>query len=277
MKPLCIYHKNCADGFGAAWVVNKAYDGDVELYGATHGDAPPDVRARTVIIVDFSYPRKVLLEMAMAAEKIVVLDHHKTAEADLVDLPSNVKTVFDMSRSGAIITWNSFAAGDPPTLLLHIQDRDLWRFEMYGTRAVSAALFSYAYELEVWDKLFATPIEELILEGTAIERKHFKDINELLPQVTRTMNIAGHKVPVANLPYIFSSDAGYILCKDKPFAACYMDTPTGRVFSLRSEKDFGLDVSEIAKLFGGGGHKNAAGFKVPHHQAAMFERTGESN
>jgi nanoRNase/pAp phosphatase (c-di-AMP/oligoRNAs hydrolase) len=38
---------------------------------------------------------------------------------------------------------------------------------------------------------------------------------------------------------------------------------TSAIFSLRSTEE-GLDVSEIAKLYGGGGHKHAAGFKVPH-------------
>jgi uncharacterized protein len=46
------------------------------------------------------------------------------------------------------------------------------------------------------------------------------------------------------------------------FAACYWDTPAGRVFSLRSA-GLGLDVSAIAKRFGGGGHLHAAGFSVP--------------
>lgn len=32
----------------------------------------------------------------------------------------------------------------------------------------------------------------------------------------------------------------------------------------------GLDVSEIAKLYGGGGHKNAAGFKVGYDRLAEF-------
>lgn len=45
------------------------------------------------------------------------------------------------------------------------------------------------------------------------------------------------------------------------FAACYWDTPTGRVFSLRST-DEGMDVSVIASQYGGGGHRNAAGFRV---------------
>jgi len=49
--------------------------------------------------------------------------------------------------------------------------------------------------------------------------------------------------------------------KGEPFAACYMDTPEGRVYSLRSSDD-GLDVGEIAKKFGGGGHKHAAGLEL---------------
>ena len=30
-KKMCIYHGNCADGFGAAWVVRKALGSDVEF------------------------------------------------------------------------------------------------------------------------------------------------------------------------------------------------------------------------------------------------------
>ena len=40
-------------------------------------------------------------------------------------------------------------------------------------------------------------------------------------------------------------------------------TTDGRVFSLRSTEE-GLDVSEIAKQYGGGGHKHASGFRVPY-------------
>jgi oligoribonuclease NrnB/cAMP/cGMP phosphodiesterase (DHH superfamily) len=57
-------------------------------------------------------------------------------------------------------------------------------------------------------------------------------------------------------------DAGHIMGKGEPFAACYWDTPGWRVFSLRSE-DGAQDVSEVAAKFGGGGHKHAAGFKLP--------------
>jgi oligoribonuclease NrnB/cAMP/cGMP phosphodiesterase (DHH superfamily) len=114
---------------------------------------------------------------------------------------------------------------------------------------------------------------DLINDGEAIERKHFKDIDELLKVTTRELIIGGVTVPVANLPYTFVSDAAGKLSIGKPFAACYWDTPNGRTFGLRSQKD-GLDVSEIAKYYGGGGHKHAAGFTVSYQMAQTLEVPG---
>lgn len=270
MKPLCIYHGNCADGFTAAWVANQAFGGEIELYAGTYQADPPDVTDRDVYLVDFSYKRPVLEAMRDKAKRIVVLDHHKTAEADLRDLPG-VESVFDMNRSGARIAWDYWRPGrEPPRTLLHVEDRDLWRFLLPYTREIQANIFSYPYELKVWNELMAADPMELAKEGKAIERKHFKDVNELIGVVTRRMVIGGHNVPIANLPYIHVSDAAHALCKGEPFAGCYWDTPKGRVFGLRSTDD-GLDVSDIAKQYGGGGHRNAAGFTVSYDKAREFE------
>src|SRR3977135_3523236 len=84
MQPtLCIYHAFCADGFGAAWVVRRALGVDVEFHPASYGQEPPDVTGRDVIMVDFSYKRPVLEDMAKGAHSILILDHHKTAVEDL--------------------------------------------------------------------------------------------------------------------------------------------------------------------------------------------------
>jgi oligoribonuclease NrnB/cAMP/cGMP phosphodiesterase (DHH superfamily) len=274
MKPICIYHGNCADGYGAAWVVRKAIgDGKVDFHPGVYSEPPPDIEGRSVIMVDFSYKRPVLLDMAKSGAFIRVIDHHKTAAEDLRDLPVNVATTFDMEHSGAILTWNHYFPGErPPQLLEHIEDRDLWRFNMSGTREVQANVFSHPYDFKVWDELRDTPVEDLLAEGRAIERKHFKDVNELLGVVTRRMNIGGYNVPIANLPYIHVSDAAHKLCTGEAFAGCYWDTPKGRVFGLRST-DAGVDVSEIAKQYGGGGHRHASGFTIPYDKAAAFEVT----
>jgi oligoribonuclease NrnB/cAMP/cGMP phosphodiesterase (DHH superfamily) len=269
---VCIFHANCADGFGAAWVVRRAL-GEIEFHPGKYQESPPDITSKDVVMVDFSYKRPVLLEMAAKANSILILDHHKTSAEDLTDLPANVTAKFDMGHSGAMLTWEHFFPGQsPPLLLLHIEDRDLWRFALMNTREIQANLFSYPYAFEVWDRLMDASVESMVADGTAIERKHFKDIRELLSVTTRDMVIGGHRVPAANLPYTMSSDAGHDLSKGQPFAVCYWDTPDGRVFSLRSNDD-GVDVSAVAKQYGGGGHRNAAGFRVSFAQAQSFEAT----
>ncbi|PLP87394.1 phosphohydrolase [Pseudomonas sp. FFUP_PS_473] len=277
MKTLCIYHGNCADGFGAAWAVRRSLGAEnVEFLAGHYGMSSPDVTGRIVIIVDFSFPLETLKSMALEARAVLVLDHHKTAAEALADLEPaplhyyawadnlpKLSAVFDMNRSGAGLTWDFFFPyNQRPALINHIEDRDLWRFKLEGTREIQANLFSYPYDFEVWDGLMKQPIRAAISAGTAIERKHHKDVVELVASSKRRMLIAGHDVPVANLPYIHSSDAGHLMAQGEKFAACYQDSTDHRYFSLRSS-DEGMDVGEIAKQYGGGGHRNAAGFKVP--------------
>lgn len=283
MNPLCIYHGNCADGFAAAWAVRRYFgEGRVDFHAGTYGTAPPDVTGRSVILVDFSYKRPVLEKMLATASNILILDHHKTAAEDLGGLPEpcpwechvraghddiaayggpRMAAMFDMKRSGAMITWDYFFPADPqPQLFDYVQDRDLWIFKLGGSRDVHACLVSYPWDFAVWDKLMQIPLRILMVEGEAIERRQAKDVEELVGVTKRRMRIGGYDVPVANLPYTLASDAGHLMARGEAFAATYMDQPTGRVFSLRSSKIGGVDVSEIAKSYGGGGHFNAAGF-----------------
>lgn len=285
MKTICIYHGNCADGFGAAWVVRQALGADIEFHPAGYGQPAPDVQGKDVIIVDFSYPYELLVLMSRQANSILILDHHKTAQKELEPLPlaghnyqefmidcaatcaaneaPHIGALFDMQRSGAGLTWDFFFPNRPrPALINHIEDRDLWLFKLEGTRDVMAALFSHPQDFATWDLLIADHIEALRLDGHAIERKQQKDVAALVASNSRYMLIGGVTVPAVNLPHTMASDAGHLLSQGQPFAAIYWDTAEGRHFSLRST-DEGEDVSAIAKQYGGGGHRNAAGFRVP--------------
>ncbi|XXF10171.1 phosphohydrolase [Pseudomonas sp. D2-3] len=276
MKTLCIYHADCADGFGAAWVVRKALGADnVDFHPGKYGEPAPAVEGRDVIIVDFSYKRDQLLQLAQSARSILIIDHHKSAAEDLADIPSAptsywpwvdaqqpLSAVFDMERSGAGLAWDFFYPGKArPALIDHIEDRDLWRWKLDGTAAVTASLFSHHRDFETWGLLMVKSIRSHRADGESILRKQAKDIADLVPNARR-LTIGGHDVPALNCPHFMASDAGHILAQGEPFAACYSDTPKGRAFSLRSQPE-GLDVSEVAKQYGGGGHRNAAGFTVP--------------
>lgn len=286
---ICIYHGNCADGFGAAWAVRNALGKEIEFHPGVYQEDPPDVTAKDVILVDFSYKKPVLEKMAEKARSVLILDHHKSAFEDLQGydspadywedhikevedmqdpmqwlFPSIIRARFNMQKSGAIMAWEFFNPDEEaPLLLKHIQDRDLWKFELEGTRQIQATLFSYPYHFSTWSALIDEGPAKLIRDGNAIERKHHKDIKEFIAAAKCRFVIDGCDVPTLNAPYFYSSDAGHIMAQGEPFAACYWDTPSGRVFSLRSSNE-GLDVSVIAAKFGGGGHKNAAGFTVGH-------------
>lgn len=278
-KPLVIYHGNCADGFSAAWCFWRKYGGSADYVAGVYQQAPPDVAGRDVYLVDFSYKRAVVEQMLKVANSVCLIDHHKTAIEDLQPLfmqdswtgePKQLAHFTDLHRSGATLAWDYLFPGEArPLLLGHIEDRDLWRFKLAGTRELSAYVFSHDYSFERWDALMRADQVELLqmtAAGAAIERKHHKDVAELVRVCQRRMLIAGHDVPVASLPYTLVSDAAHLMAQGEPFAACYWDTAAGRVFGLRAADD-GLDVSDVAKQYGGGGHAKAAGFAVPRHHA----------
>lgn len=284
--PLCIYHDHCNDGYTAAWAVwHRIYMLDskpIELFPASYNKPAPDlatVANRDVIIVDFSYPRAVIDSMALTARSILILDHHKTAQADLSGYPDpegcwgargpgkNVFAIFDMNRSGAGIAWDFFHPGKPrPLLVNYVEDRDLWRFWMgENTKKVHAGLASFPFSLDSWDALAEDRHDNMLLligQGDAILRSNLKIINDIIATDKRYAVIEGYNVPVANMPGAFASDAGSIMAKGEMFSATYHDTASDRHFSLRSD-EHGIDVSAIAKRFGGGGHFHAAGFSVP--------------
>lgn len=294
-KPdICIYHGGCDDGFGAAYAVWKRWGDEVAFVEGRYGEAPPNVYGKHVIIVDFSYKREVMREIGNRAQSVVVLDHHKTAQAELHEwgssIPANdlgdrleatefdidhvlmqnclpIIAWFDMNKSGARMAWEFCHPGtDVPRLILHVEDRDLWRFALPYTKHVSAALRSYKHSFDRWDA-WCHPnddVSPLIMDGGAILRAHEKNVEQHCTNVYED-EIGGVRVPVVNVPYHYASDCADALLKakpDAPFAAAWFRRGDGVIqYSLRSRDDR-MDVSEIAKQYGGGGHRNAAGFQM---------------
>jgi oligoribonuclease NrnB/cAMP/cGMP phosphodiesterase (DHH superfamily) len=263
------------DGFSAAWCFWRKYGDEVEYMAGRFYAPPPDVTGREVYLVDFCYPRDEVAAMLQTAASVTLIDHHKTALEAVAGL-AGLHEFTDLERSGATLAWDYLYPGQPrPRLLEHVEDRDLYRFKLPGTREILALMFSYEYSFELWDRLMFVDqqqIKKMVEEGAAIERKQRKDMAVLLRISKRRMVIGGYAVPVANMPSMMASDAGHEMAQGALFSACYWDTAHGRKFELRSVagEAGGLDVSVIAKQYGGGGHEHAAGFTVPRtHVLAM--------
>ena len=280
MNPLCIYHAACDDGFAAAWCVREAMgDGNVDFHPGVYGEAPPDILDRDVILVDFSYKRPVLEEMALRANSVLVLDHHKTAAADLEEYPKppavwqswigaahlpkgpQIVAEFDMDRSGAAMAWDYFVGGERPPFIEYVQDRDLWLKKLPKGDEFTIALRSYPQDFAVWDHLVEN-MSNLFEEGVAIQRYYRCRVEEIKKTAYRAW-IGSYPIMVANAPYFAASEVAGELAEtpEAAFGACYFEVRDGHYqYSLRSRGD--VDVSEVARTFGGGGHKNAAGFTV---------------
>jgi hypothetical protein len=267
-KPdILIYHgPSCLDGFGCVWALSGKWP-DVAVHEGVYGRDPPDVTGLRVLIADFSYPEDVMREMAKVATSIVVLDHHRTSKDTFKKLFDEglIRGEHDETRSGAALTWE-YVWGNrhAPKMIEHIQDRDLWKFEIPHTREVTAALASAGHDLDVWTGM-ARALEsgrqmEVINDGAAILRQRDTDMAAVIRAGVRSMIIGGVRVPVCNAPFFWASEIAAAMAKDHPFAATYMDLSDGtRQFSLRS-REGGQEVHEIAREYGGGGHPMAAGF-----------------
>lgn len=281
---LVIYHRNCPDGFGAAFAAWRR-NPEIEFVSASYGDKPPDVSGRSVAILDFSYPREVLEEMRLSAKALIVLDHHKSAQKDLDGFPG---AVFDMEQSGAAMAWKWFhqdstpktheeavmADTELPVLIQYIQDRDLWKFLLPDSKAFSKALAQVKVEFKAWGKAFeltSTPegLREFTALGSVIENLIAQE-NGTLAKRAMPITLRGVELLALNYNGLHHSDMGHTLCEYVPHGR---HTPLGasltwhyamdaKVFrcSLRSSED-GPEILELAESFGGGGHPHAAGFE----------------
>lgn len=295
-KPdIVIYHDHCADGFGAAWACWMRWRDECQYVPASYGQQPPEVGGKHVLIVDFSYKRDVLRAIGRQARSVIVLDHHKTAQAELADwaihdvsgefwagddpikavrhnddhIGQPIAALFDMNRSGARLAWDFCHEHEAPLLIQLIEDRDLWRFTMEDTRPFSLWLRSEPFNFDRFELLAqqlndASDGHEIMTEARAMQRFFDAKVVEIA-SFAKPRRVGSFEPITVNCPPMFASEVGHALLDkhpDAPFAATYYDAPSGRMWSLRSRDDR-EDVSAIASKFGGGGHRNAAGFSVP--------------
>jgi len=266
VNPLVIYHADCPDGVAAAWVCRQRWPECDLVDGKYH--EPPDLTRcedRDVLMVDFSFKRPVLDQVVEVARSVTILDHHASAQTELEGFAG---AFFDMDRSGCVMAWNVLVPGETiPLALRYIQDRDLWRFLLLGTRDFAAWLASEELTIETIRKAAGDGLSDdgvgvLCKYGAVVSRYQTRLVAEAVKHSSRVM-IAGHDVPSVPMPIPqLISEVGHALCHGEPFSATWRDIDGQRLYSLRSDDD-GLDVSTIARHYCGGGHPHAAGFTIP--------------
>jgi oligoribonuclease NrnB/cAMP/cGMP phosphodiesterase (DHH superfamily) len=246
---------------------------------------------REVYILDFSFPRHVMEGLFALAKRVVWLDHHKTAfemwcgkAPDLFftlhkEHDESKTVVLDDCKSGAMLAWEYFHPSTKvPMLIQHIDNRDRWQFKLEGSKELHAVLASYQpWTFEMWEAHFLVGnvrFNALKDEGRAILRAHNQNVQSAAKQARPCAirwfdgEVDGHPAVnvfsglAANAPAFLASDLGHELAnKSGTFGLVWSMAGDGQVHcSLRSNGDY--DVSAIAKVFGCGGHRNAAGFST---------------
>lgn len=269
---LILYHASCQDGFTAAWCAWRKFGDDADYVPVQHGVEPSvtDVAGRDLYILDFSYDRDTLLRLNDAAASLTLLDHHKTAMADLADFGSlpidrRPRIVFDLDRCGAHLAWSYFFPDRPvPPLVRLVEARDLWRWNVPNARPLDAWLGSMPRDFATWNQIYKMgdllDCKSHVEQGNAILRYQAIVVDSQCDKAAE-VEMDGYKILTVNATVLISDICGK-LAQGRPFAMTWFETGSGmRVHSLRSDSK-GIDVSAVAKRRGGGGHFHAAGYQT---------------
>lgn len=273
MRRICVHHAGCPDGFGAAWAVWRGWGREGEFIGRGHEDRlrGSDVEGALVAFVDIAPENDEILELARHAAHLIVLDHHVTASTRLLGDPTVCEAVdagghlmhFDMQHSGAVLAWLHFLPDEPvPELLAYVEDQDLWSWKLADSEAVNAAISSHPHSLETWERLAALPIAELAGQGESIVRANRVEVERAVRSASpiaigeRRVEAVNARTNRAKVGHELAERAAY----GEPWGCVYRIEGSRVNATLYSIGDF--DVARVATSFGGGGHKNAAGFTV---------------
>jgi oligoribonuclease NrnB/cAMP/cGMP phosphodiesterase (DHH superfamily) len=256
-----IYHANCSDGFGAAYSAWKCLGNKAVYYPCSYGEDPPDVTGKNVVILDFSFKNNVVKEMIEKANSLLIIDHHKSAMIELHDITN---AFFDMTKSGAMLSWEFFHPGkEAPKFIKYIQDRDLWTWELEYSKEFSAAFDMVPFNFEDFEKFEDNSVFDDAIERGSYILAYSKTVIKKICEKAVRKKINKKQVLVVNASH-WISEIGSKLAVDADFALVWFyDHKTSNIsVSLRAFHEH-IDVSDIAKNYGGGGHKKAAAFRLP--------------
>lgn len=276
-KPVAIlYHANCQDGFSAAWAAWKKFKNNADYLPVEHQLPPPELKDKTVYLLDFSYKAEVMEEITKNNKELIIIDHHVTAEKEVKTLTDSNKsdkhkitTILDMNRSGSALAWKHFHPKNKiPKIIQHVEDSDLWLFKKSRTKEITTVLSMTNFTFPDWEK-FAKKLEnkktlsKIIEIGKNIESYKSALIQRLASKAV-AVDFEGYKVNAVNSSILISEIGHELVRRNPPFGVIWYSDASKIKVSLRGNGS--IDLTKIAEKYGGGGHKNAAGFKLKINQ-----------
>jgi len=264
------FHHNDLDGRCSAAIVKTAYPAiNINFIEVDYSSKIPfDLISKdeSVIIVDFSFGPEGFEKLKTITEDIVWIDHHTTAIDSNPEM-TTAKGVRGRGKpSACYLTWCYYFNDIPPRAVQLVSDYDTWQFRL-GEDTLHFFLGIQTEDdgptSEIWKGLLDLRTDnictlESIRRGKIIEKYQDNRYKRLISDLSYEVMFEDHLWIVCNSPItgrrLFNS------IDVSNYYGMIITSYNGKnwIVSLRSDTD--KDVSKIAVKYGGGGHKNAAGF-----------------
>jgi len=240
----------------------------------------------TVWILDYSIPPAEMNQLFGITEDVTWIDHHKTAIAAYSDYPREIRGIRTVGIAGCVLTYlylhhmtnkgegpiRPFSDEDVlnvPYFTALIGDRDVWAFK-YGDASsyFSLGLFTYDWSLasNIWQRMLADHYDHTDLVNNIIEKGKIINIYcersaaRYVQQYAGTVMFEGIRTVAVNHGRISIEFFKNVSDQGDIYLGYAWDPKLGKYrVAMRSST---VDVSVIARKYGGGGHKNAAGFET---------------
>ncbi len=272
-----IYHKNCTDGTTSAAVLLRKFP-NIKLFSVAHSiesiiETVEKIREiadadSEIYFVDITSGAEELLKDGY---KITVIDHHiglKEKIDKLAQENQNFTYIFDNDKSGASLAWAYFFPDEEvPKIIKYVEDSDLWKGEYDDTKYVVNYLSTNANTPEkILEFIENGGIEEIKEKGKIIADYSDVQIDRFIEDAnTVDLRIGELIIPAYNLTsHEYASVVGNKLSILNNKATVMFSINGNFVkFSIRGNEGQSPTALDVAKLLGGGGHKNAAGAEIP--------------
>lgn len=248
-------------------------------------------------IVDYSIEPQEMTRLLEITQDVTWIDHHKTAIEKYSGFMPKIRGIRKDGEAGCVLAWKYIhwwtdrGSGEEdftrdrsdvlavPRCILLTGDRDIWAWE-YGDETKHFYSGSQLHNTDpnsaFWWECMAHEIKDvegtgnakerergigfwrtLFEQGRAIEKYKLQFYSELAESIGYEVPFEGHKCYAVNVARISSDVFGSLIDQYDILLPHFHDGDRWTV-SLYSNK---WDVSEVAKLYGGGGHKMASGFR----------------
>ncbi len=275
------YHNADLDGICSAAIIYQNNQGKpCDFYGINYGDIFPwdDIKPlpsgqkELVYMVDFSLPINGMIKLANVCDLIWV-DHHdtaiKAAKENTIPLTS-LAMVLNNDKAGCELTWEYIHGGaEMPMAIYYLGRWDIWKWKDIPNCK------SFQMGMRELGLKYNSPIWELLFNDGKGRTSAFSDIvksGETIERYTNTQN--ANRCKYGAFPTTFHNLKAICLNGgggSQLFDSIYNETDYDIMIAFQMNKDKKWTVSlystkleihcgEIAKLYGGGGHKGAAGF-----------------